>query len=456
MKTVFLFIRHHSHISDLLRTEYIKYLSKKYRVVVFLPKREGEASLASQNYFQHKNITYVEWGITNIKWLYRFKLLRAALIRKYDHLSSVQVGIKNNFGDWRRKFLRRVSFFFPRRFFTPVFFTWLEKLIFKMPDEFSAYVEKYKPALIITATPGFTLFEAEAIIFAKKLGLKTVAINFSWDNITSNAKFIRPTDYLVTWNKVNKREAMELHGYSDKEVFVSGISRFDSYFTKNKKELGRTEFLKSKNLNPNNKTLLFATMHASVFPFNPVVLKTILELRGSAQGQYFRDLNIFVRVHPIESIARYSDFLNANIPNFHIELSGNQIKADTAKGQKVEMKEDDLLNAKQTLQYSDVVVTPFSTMTLEALIFDKPVINLGMFKECVHHLGYAHYKPLLDGKAAVAAYTNDELRDYIDLYLNSPETDRENRQKMRDEFIGFTDGKSFTRSVGFLDKIIKG
>jgi len=131
MKTVFLFIHHHSHIADLLNTDYIKYLSEKYKVVVFLPKREGKASLKENDYYKNKNITYIEQPLEEVRWWYRFKLLRGSCIRQFDFLLSTKINYKRTIEqDWRKRFLRKVSLFVPKFIFSTRFFTWLEgKLI---------------------------------------------------------------------------------------------------------------------------------------------------------------------------------------------------------------------------------------------------------------------------------------------------------------------------------------
>ena len=56
MKTLFLFIPHYFYSSDLLHTNYIKYLAAKYKVVVFSPIFNLNPI---NNYYQSPNITYL-------------------------------------------------------------------------------------------------------------------------------------------------------------------------------------------------------------------------------------------------------------------------------------------------------------------------------------------------------------------------------------------------------------
>lgn len=453
MKTIFLFAYHHSHISDLLNTEYIKYLSSKYKIVVILPKRDGETSAKSGNYFKNKNIQYKEYSMVNVKWWYRFKLLRGSCVKKFNNLLHSKVNYRRNkSNDGRRIILRTVSYLLPKKFTDPMVFTFLEKIFTNKSKQFDEYVEKYKPSLILTATPGFTFFEAEIIILAKKAKIPTASINFTWNNLTSNGKLIRKTDYLIVWNNIIKKEAKDFHNYSLDDVFVSGSLRFDCYFNKMDGELKKEEFLKSKNLDPKLKTIFIATMSQNNYPAHAELIEDILKFRDEKKIK--ENVNIFVRVHPKDSVSFYENIIKKNIKNFHIEIAGTQIKKDDAKGQKIQMDEEDIVNLKNTLMNIDISINPFSTMSLESMIFDKPVINIGLIEEYKPALYYLHYKPLLDAKAVRVAFDKGQLVNHINSYLENPKLDSENRKKIVNDFISFTDGLSYKRSVDFLDKII--
>lgn len=454
MKTVFLFIYHHSHIADLLHTNYIRYLSEHYKVVVITPKREDTAALSKEKIFTVPNLTYVELSLEHAKWWRRFKLLRASCVRQFDHLLSVQVNYKRTrIEDKRRIVLRTLSLMLPRFITSPSMFTWLETVIIPPSKIFDEYVKRYNPSIILTATPGFTHFESWAIILAKKAKLPTAAINFTWDNLTSNGKLIRKTDYLIVWNEIIKKEARDYHNYSPQNVFVSGSIRFDRYFTSLEGEVSREDFLVSKGLDPTHKTVLVATMSNNNYPHHKELVQSIISFRDKKSPE--ERFNIFIRVHPIDNFEFYTNFAKAGHKDLYMERAGRQIRPDSAIGQKVRMEEEDMLNLKHTLMYTDICINPFSTISLESMIFDKPVINIGLDPKYRPALQYIHYKPLLDRESVKVAYTEEQLGDYINLYLNKPETDRRNRVKIVQDFIGFTDGLSYKRSVDFLEEILK-
>src|SRR3989344_1427066 len=268
MRTLFLVIPNFVFSSDLLRTEYIKYLPEKYRVVVFSPIFKLNPP---GGYYQSPNIIYIPWEAEHPKlWLLFNKTLRLALIREFDNLEYHKLREKTQLNmNWQRKLLKFFAGLLPRPLTRADFFTRLENILLPNSPAFLKYIKEYKPSLVITATPGFNSVEAEAILLAKRSGIKTLATNFSWDNLFNTAKQIRKPDYLIAWNDaLVKKAAMEIHGYPEDHVFVSGVMRFDDHFTGRARNAAeRKGFLEEKGLDPKLKTILYTTVPPQIYPF---------------------------------------------------------------------------------------------------------------------------------------------------------------------------------------------
>lgn len=448
MKTVFLFLSNRAYTSDLLNTDYIKYLSQKYRVIVFLPKYSERSSEIS-NYYKNENIEYIEIPYPKGKfWTLFDVLLRNELIRKFNDNPAVQWRNKRD-NDPRRWFLRKISFLFSKKIFTPDFFTFTEKFFVPNYELFKKYAKKYNPFFVLTCTPGILPFDAYAILCAKKSRIPTVAVNFSWDNLTVYPRHVRKTDYLITWNNQVKEDAIKYHNYKEENVFISGIIRFDFYFKKIENSPLREDFLKSKNLNPDYKTVLFVSKtHGS---FYKDFINSFIDWQK--QDDFFKKLNFFIRIAPIDQIEDYKEFFDR--PNIHLEYGGKIKQNDPVfrSGAKIEMDEEDLLNTKNTLKYSDICVSLFSTMSLEAFIFDKPVINIGFIPKIKDVASFYHYKPIIEKGAVKLAKNMEELKQYIKIYLDNPEIDKESRKKIVETMVEPTDGFSYKRNVDFIEKL---
>lgn len=445
MKTVLLAVPHYVFASDLLRTNYIKYLSEKYRVVVLSPLFDGEEA-KKRGYWQSPNVTYQKWELENVALWDRMKFWRIAFVNEFDYLASIRHFYKRpNYKDsWKRRLARTFGLPF-KKFLTADFFTRLEQKKIKPSPIFEEIVKNRNVELLITATPGFSPFEAEMIHLAKRAGLPSVAMNFTWDNLTMNSKHIRKTDYLIAWNEVMKKEASDVHNYLPEKVFVSGTPRFDPYFDDSdamvgagKKDPGRSKFLKSKGLNPDYKTIFHTTV-TKAYPFQKKYINDLIKLRDSKKIPY---VNLLIRTHPLDLIENYSEF--KDIPDFCIEKSGKE----------VEMSYDDLLNLKYSLKYTDVNINYASTITIEACIFDKPVINIGYLDRFALAYEFDHYRPIYESGAIKLAKTDEDLPRMINLYLENPSRDHDQRLAIVDKYVQFTDGLSYKRSVDYLEQII--
>lgn len=449
MKTIFLIIPHYVFSSDLLHTGFIKLLSDKYKIIVFSPIFYVNNP---DHYYQSPNITYIPWQEKRPKfWNFFTKTLRVALISEFDNLEYFKLrGLMKINLNRQRKLLRTIGFFLPRQILTADFFTKLESLLTPVSNDFKELINKYHPNIVLTCTPGFSSAESEIIIMAKKIGLKTIAINSSWDNFTSNATQFRKTDYIICWNEVMRQEAISIHNYNPNKVFVSGIYRFDHHFEKHENELSREEFLKSKKLNPAKKTLLLSTVPPNTYPPQYDVWRKIIQKHK--ENAFGEPVNLLIRLHPNDSLEKYKEFEGIN--NVHIELPGKQKNKTSSGGHKIEMDKVDLDNLRYSLKYTDININFRSSLSLEATIYDKPIINLALFDYANrYHVDW--YIPIIESGGVRLVTTEDELNKAIIDYLNHPEKDKDGRKKIFNDYIEFSDGLSYKRSAEAVEHILK-
>ena len=449
MKTLFLFIPHFTFTSDLLNTKFIKTLAEKFRVIIFSPVFQTNDS---SRYYQSPNIEYMKWDLEYPKfWLIFTKTLRLSMLREFDSLEYMKMRWREKTNwNWQRRVLRFISKLLPRFMTTADFFTRIEALLLPNSPRLSAFVEQYKPSLIMTCTPGFTTIETEAIIFAKKNNLPTAAIDSSWDNYTSNSVQIRKTDYLVCWNKQMKKEAMELHHYPADRVFISGTYRFDHHFQSHTKEISRDEFLKNKNLDPKLKTILICTLPPNTYPPQYQVWRDIIRMRDS--DEFSEPVNLLFRLHPNDEPQRYKAF--SGMKNVHIESAGRALNALLNTHVKVEMDENDLDNLRYSLKYCDLNINFRSSLNLEASIYDMPSINLALHGYLPrYHVDW--YIPIVETGGLKLVTAETQLRDAVNAYLKNPKLDSEGRKKILSSHVGFYDGLSYQRSVDAIEEVIK-
>jgi len=72
--------------------------------------------------------------------------------------------------------------------------------------------------------------EPDVIKAARQLGLPSIMLVWSWDNLSSKAVLNEHPDHLLVWNETQACEAAELHGIQQDRVTVVGAANFDAFF----------------------------------------------------------------------------------------------------------------------------------------------------------------------------------------------------------------------------------
>lgn len=406
--------------------------------------------VSDASYYKSPNVEYIAREAEFPKfWLIFTKTLRLSFIREFNKLAYMELRRRQKINmNWQRYLLRSISWFLPRRLLTARFFTKLETWLLPNSKIFQEYIKKYNPSIVLTCTPGFNNLEAEAIILAKKNGIPTAAIDSSWDNYTSNAVQFRYTDYLICWNEIMKKEAIRIHNYSEDKVFVSGTYRFDHHFQPHENEPTREQFLRSKGLDPALKTLWLCTVPPNTYPPQYDVWEEIVRMRESGE---LGNVNLFFRIHPNDNYEPYKGY--GGLKNVCIELAGHAMKKVPGSGQKIEMNENDLNNLRHSLKYTDININFRSSLNLESSIYDQPSINLAL-NNYSERYWVDWYIPLVQSGGIRIVKTFRELKDAIVDYLNNPKKDSEGRKRIFQQYIQFSDGKSYQRSVEAIDKIV--
>ena len=76
-----------------------------------------------------------------------------------------------------------------------------------------ALFDRYQPVLVVAANPGLVFSEVPLLRTARRRGVRSMAIDPSWDNFTNKLIPVRQVDRLVVWNDIMKEQAIALHGY---------------------------------------------------------------------------------------------------------------------------------------------------------------------------------------------------------------------------------------------------
>jgi hypothetical protein len=329
--------------------------------------------------------------------------------------------------------------------------TWFQ--VAQWVADVSAYrtlFETHRPALLVTASAGFLPIEMPLIYAAKRFGVPQMGADLGWDNLSSKYHTVLPVDHLAVWNDTMRDEAVRYHGFRADRVKVTGAVPFDGYFG-GEPIPTRAEFYRSVGADPARPLVTLATAPALVYPTTDKVVEILA--RAVEGGALDADVQLLVRVHPRDHVDLYSRFHDGRQvfvekPFQQLERSHGAPELDSftpgSEGRR---------RLAATLAHSDVIVNFASTTTVEAALFDTPVVNIG-FDETPdlplplsigRYYHFEHYRPVVETRAAHIASSPADLVRAVARYLDDPRTDAGGRRELARQCCAFTDGRAGER-----------
>ena len=293
------------------------------------------------------------------------------------------------------------------------------------PDLYGDFFERYKPELVVASTPGWR-WDRYLLRQAAELGVPSASVIVGWDNSSSYSLPGAEVDWITCWSALQKEELVEGSDWLPEQVHVGGIPSYDGYFTK-RWQMSREDYFRLHKLDPQRKLIAYASSFISFSP-NIQNIEALAEL--VSDNSLVEASQLLVRLHP-------NHFLD--IPRFVREKE--QIHQLAKRYPHVHVVEpvplgaslgyysgEDMPEKASMMAYSDVFVTVYSTMVVEASLHQRPVVSAcidspkgwpGKFTLPLSKIGeWPTHSRFRESGAGKVAYTRDELMQAINYYLN--------------------------------------
>jgi CDP-Glycerol:Poly(glycerophosphate) glycerophosphotransferase len=315
-----------------------------------------------------------------------------------------------------------------------------------------ALFDQYRPSLLVTSNPGLIFSEIPLLRTAARRGVRSMAVDPSWDNFTNKLIPVRRVNRLIVWNDLMKQQAIDLHGYGPDEVRVAGTPQWDLYF-RGGTLISRDAFCATVGADPGRRLVTLTTTPRELYPHHDHVLRVMVEAMQS--GAWRQRAQILVRLHPRDELDAYQAF--RGVPHVIIEKPFRET-VRAGDGLSVDVTADNQRHLANTMRHSDVVVNVASTLAIEAAIFDTPVVNISFDGETAadwvrsarRYYRFTHYTNVTRHGAVRVAETPAQLVDAIGRYLDDPSLDRDGRRRMVEEQCQFLDGRAGERVAAFV------
>ncbi|MEK7090179.1 MAG: hypothetical protein AAB930_01175 [Patescibacteria group bacterium] len=320
-------------------------------------------------------------------------------------------------------------------------------------DRYRIYFEKYRPDLV-WVTDIQSERDVELLHNAKFFGVKTIANVRAWDNLTLHGLIRVLPDLLFAQAEKIKEQAIKYDDMPSEKIRVVGVAHYDRYMAE--PHQSKNGFLTSLGfsgiqLSDEKPLILWTPIGDNYLDSNDTDLYTCKVL-GSIRANVVARFSPTIPVKQMEDV-RPSDNMVFDRPgvNFRPGIIGDQ-----------EISEGDDERLIEEIYFSNVVVCGPTTVALDAVFMDKPVILIGFHPRQLSYLGgilrrydYDHFKFAIECGAFTVAKSREELLKYIDEYARNPQAKSREREILRNAYCGPADGKSGERIAKVVLSMLK-
>lgn len=316
---------------------------------------------------------------------------------------------------------------------------------------YDGLLDTRRPDLVVTTSPGFYEADRPLLRAARARRIPIACLVSSWDNLTSKgAMAVRP-DELLVWSDAMRRDAVDYHDFPAGKISIVGVPQFDAYANP-RMLLPRDAFARRAGFDPAETLITYATSAQTHFARSPALIDFLVA--AIKADRWKRRCRLLVRLHPRDDGRIYERF--HGIPEVIVERGGLQSPC-------LDWEADPEHAAwlANTMAHSSVVINLASTTTVDAAVFDTPVINIAFddpeepryLHSNRRYYDYTHYRRVVDTGGLMLARSREELLEGIGRYLDNPSLDREGRRRIVDLVAYRIDGRSGERAASRLLEI---
>ena len=300
--------------------------------------------------------------------------------------------------------------------------------------------KQYSPRVVFS-TDVHNENDVLVMIEARRKGVEIISMVRSWDNVEMYGILRIIPETLLVWGDFLKNAVLKLDAMNSDDVKVVGVPHYDRYLKG--PTMSRADFFRSLGADSNRKLILFTPVGDMYVKENDVDGLVLSELCKT-------DANILVRMPPADTVS-FGGFIPPKNVFFYQPGAGAH-----KTGRKEISREDDdhLINS---LYFSDCVVTGPSTIMLDAVVLDRPVLLFGFeknkkrYKESIiSRYNSRHLQAVITRGGARMTNNAKEFHSTLSEYLSNSKKDNAERRRAV-EFVCYkTDGKSCERVIDVL------
>jgi len=232
------------------------------------------------------------------------------------------------------------------------------------------FLRNLRPDAILHPTTLRGLFVDDLIRYGKRLRIPTLYIMNSWDNPSTKASGVGAPDRLAVWGEQTRQHALQFMGMDESKLRMIGAAQFEVY--KETPRMSREEYLRRLGLGPESRVVAYAGCSKEVNETAHLQILDEAVERGALPG-----VEILYRPHPWRAFPEGETyFYDVNWKHVIMDPTMEECFKAGHAGEKRPVSLADYRDTHVVLSAIDALISPLSTILLEAALHGKPVMCL--------------------------------------------------------------------------------
>lgn len=365
-KPLIVFISNENYLRNWIRAGAFEALNKEYQLHY----------VVAQDYWDPNEIT--KFGVSEFDVVvqpgYRkFFLRRLLTVTMYKHArKSRAFSIKLKFVGQKWVWLYKMLAF------PGIYEAFLGGVKVLLPrwSQFEELVKRIRPVAVIAPSLAADSFTIDMTYTAKRLGIKSMLLINSWDNLVSKGVLPLPPDCVGVWGTQGINQATRVQNVPADRVVALGVPRFDLYFRDDAPKAS-VDIHDFNGIPRNKKIVLYA---ATAIPFDDISAIESLDHFISSDPAY-SDFVILFRPHP-EMMKRSDERSFADCHFKHVYLDRQVAAYYTARFRAENDNDKSYINNAELDYYPALlktvvaVVCPPTTLGVEGAMNGAPCLMI--------------------------------------------------------------------------------
>ena len=251
----------------------------------------------------------------------------------------------------------------------PVLGSIVKSIFLKRAEDKSLFklVQKINPALIIVPSHAFEGMTFELIKIAKKIKAQSFLLAEQWDTLPCKTVFTFKPDYVGVWSQQGVEHAVNIRDMAPERVFILGVPRFTDYLKPEARHL------------PSPYPFKYILYAGVSIQYNELAalhkIDELIEKLGLDLKVVFRPAKA-QRIQVCPDVFFEYDFKHVILDTPTRSYYKKGVGGDVIKDGFSSVFAFDQNHIARLLANMEFMVSPFTTMVLEASLFDKKVFTL--------------------------------------------------------------------------------